>query len=150
MKLTERQISEIEYRIFTCEFRGESGPSAVVLKFTGSYRHGSSGTGDGMLMGAITNYALEYFLGDVDAVLFDLRELDYEWGNNISDMWEAADSYEIPYTVVISDRCRRGFGPANNNAGSRVFDNFELALQNTRTQAEGQLDRLRKELDAED
>lgn len=140
MKLTEHQISDLEYRIFTCEFGGDLAPVAIVLKFTGSYRYGSSGTGDGMLMEAITECTLKFFLGDVDAVLFDLSELDYEWGNNIWDMFQAVESYEIPYATVVSDRCRRGFAPADNKSGSRFFDNFEAALQNTRTQAE---DRLR-------
>ena len=141
MKLTECQISGIEYRIFTCEFGGESGPMAVVLKFTGSYRYGSSGTGDGMLMEAITSCALKLFIGKVDAVLFDLRELNYEWGNNIWDVWETVESYAIPYTIVVSDRCRSGFRPADNKAGSRVFDNFEVAIQNTQTQAEDRMKR---------
>src|SRR5262245_54238114 len=84
MELAERrfdELSSLQYRIFTCALGGKHNPTAIVLKFSGVYGIGSAGNGDADFMRVITQAALSAWHSH--AVVFDLRELTYEWGNGI-------------------------------------------------------------------
>lgn len=122
MKLTERSISDLDYRVYTSDSRDANDLSVVVLEFVGIYRSGSDGFGDARLMQAIAECALEMF--DADALLFDFRRLNYQFGNNI---WKVYPT-DIPYSIVVSDLCRVGLGGSDKCNGPLLFDDFEVAL----------------------
>ena len=124
MKLIERRISDLEYRVHTSDSTGMNAVSIVVLEFIGHYKYGSEGFGDGRLMQAITECALEMF--EADALLFDFRRLSYEWGNNIWDVYP----HDLPYNIVVSDLCRAGFGATDKCSGPLLFDDFDDAFRN--------------------
>jgi hypothetical protein len=84
MNLTEHRFDELSrllYRVFTCELGGKHNPTALVLQFSGVYGVGSAGNSDATFMRVITLAALSAWRSD--AVVFDFRELTYEWGNSI-------------------------------------------------------------------
>lgn len=139
MEFTEHrfnELSDIEYRIFTCDISGDRKATALVLQFSGSYGHGSAGNGDGQFMRTITLCALS--LWNVDAVIFDLRELDYEWGNTIWGIYgrsfDPSGIGDLPYATVVSDRCRAGFETCAGIVGP-MFDGLESAIENLRPRA---------------
>jgi hypothetical protein len=122
MKLIERRISDLDYRIYTSDSRDANDVSVVVLEFIGTYKYGSDGFGDGRLMQAIAECAIEMF--DADALLFDFRRLSYQFGNNIWDGFPR----DLPYHIVVSDLCRAGLGGSDICNGPLLFDDFEVAL----------------------
>ena len=122
MKLIERRISELEYRIYTSDSFDPNDVSIVVLEFIGTYKHGSEGFGDGRLMQAIAECALDMF--DADALLFDFRRLNYHQGNNIWNIYPR----DLPYNIVVSDLCRAGLGGSDKCNGPLLFDDFAVAL----------------------
>lgn len=140
MDLVERrfdELSRIGYRIFTCDISGERPASAMILRFVGSYGRGSAGNDDGQFMRTITLSALSLWM--VDAVVFDLRELDYEWGNAIWGMYghsiEPAGIGDLPYATVVSERCRAGLESCIRIAGP-LFDDVETAIDDLRRRAQ--------------
>lgn len=73
---------------------------AVVIKFIGSYGYGSDGNGDAAFMIAIRDYIVNCALPV--ALVFDLRELEYEWGDAIWDMFQCDE----PFASIVSERCK--------------------------------------------
>jgi hypothetical protein len=139
MELVERHLldfSDIQYRIFTCDLGGDSELTALVLEFSGRYGYGSLGNADGQFMRTITLCALS--LWTVEAVVFDLRELEYEWGNTIWGMYghsiDPSGIGDLPYATVVSDLCRAGFQTCESIVGP-LFDDLESALENIRPRA---------------
>ncbi len=128
MKLTEHKITDISYRVYTGKLDTQTDQSLLVLQFSGSYGYGSAGALDGAFMAAMTQYASEML--DCDAILFDLRDLSYEWGNNI---WNAYPRH-MPYAVVVSDKCRAGFSAKYRCVGPVYFDEFDVAVTALQTQ----------------
>lgn len=146
MQLTELRfdsVSDIKYRIFTCDISGKRSATAMVLQFSGTYGHGSQGNGDGHFMRTTTLSALS--LWSVEAVVFDLRELRYEWGNTIWGMYgrsfDPSGIGDLPYATVVSDLCRAGFQSCEGIVGP-LFDDLEAAVENVRPRAQAYLDRL--------
>lgn len=87
MQLVERHLedlSAIRCRIYTCEFRTEHDQTVLVLAFSGKYGIGSEGNGDAAYMIGVRRAAIAAWEGD--ALVYDLRELSYEWGNAILDL----------------------------------------------------------------
>jgi len=132
MNLSEHsfeQLSDIQYRVFTTKLGGKISPSALVLEFVGRYGHGSGGNDDATFMRAITLSAISAW--DAGAVLFDLRELDYEWGDEI---WSVFGSQSIPpamleepQALIVSDRCREGFSTCSDMV-PEMFDDLDSAI----------------------
>src|SRR5262245_47287587 len=75
------KLSSLTYRIRVCELEGRWYPSALISEFSGRYRWGSEGNGDATFIGAIKAAASSFLRAD--AVVFDFREMSYEWGNGI-------------------------------------------------------------------
>ena len=122
-------LSNLEYRIKICRFGGERYTSALILEFSGTYRWGSQGNTDADFIEAIKAAALA--VNHVDAIVYDFRNMSYEWGNSI---WEV-----LPYTkhglkprkpvaMVISDKCRKGFSSCET-AVPPMFESLEEALR---------------------
>jgi hypothetical protein len=137
------ELSNIQYRIFTCDISGERNATALVLQFSGIYGYGSGGNDDGEFMRTITLCALS--LWRVDAVIFDLREFDYQWGNTIWGMFgrsiDPSGIGDLPYATVVSDRCRAGFESCAGIVGP-LFDDLEMAIANVRPRAQEHLAKM--------
>lgn len=124
----EFKPSEINFSAAIYEL-GEDGDEleALVIKFSGSYEYGSAGYGDAMYMIAIRNYLVNCIFPY--AIVFDLRELSYEWGNNIWDLFEC----DQPYATLMSDRSRS----QDCAVTTGVFESREPALDYLRPLARG-------------
>lgn len=149
MELTEQHfedLSQIKYRIFTCDISGEQKASALILCFSGCYGFGSDGNQDGEFMRVITLSALS--LWHVDAVVFDLRELSYEWGDKIWGMYgcsiEPSGIDDLPYVTIVSERCRTGFESCAVIVGP-MFNDLESAFENLRPRVQAYLSELRSD-----
>lgn len=86
----------------------ESGPIAVI-SFSGDYPPGSAGNEMAREMKAVVTAAVNKF--HPSAVVFDLSELNYRWGDAISGIFWALlqDTREfLPSCVVATDPTHRG------------------------------------------
>lgn len=146
MELVEHRFEELgslQYRMFTCPLGGKHHAIALILQFSGVFGIGSAGNGNADLMRVVTRAALEAWSGH--ALVFDLRELDYEWGNGI---WAALSSggERLPSALVVSDLCRGGFSTCRGMVPP-MYDDLESAVASVAAQAVPALDRLFAELD---
>lgn len=149
MNLNESEFSELsnlQYQIFTTQLHGDIGPTALVLKFSGTYGYGSGGNRDAAFMRAITLAAISAW--DAGAVIFDLRELDYEWGNDIWDVFGDSSippfTLEEPQALIVSDRCRKGFSTCTGMV-PEMFDDIESAIAYVRQERLKRRDQYREE-----
>lgn len=122
-------LSSLSYRIRTCGFGGKWNPTALLLIFSGTYGWGSQGNSDADFIAAIKAAALEVL--HVHAVVFDFREMQYEWGNRIWNVLpcrqpDGGDS--LPVAIVISDQCRKGFSSCAGMVPP-MFESLEEALR---------------------
>ena len=120
----EFESSGIKFRVFIYEFC-EPGDEvyAVVIQFVGSYGYGSAGNGDAQYMIAIREYILECI--NLNAFVFDLRELDYEWGNAIWWLFSLHPD-DPPFATIVSERCK-GFQTCG--VARPMFETLESALE---------------------
>ena len=120
--------SDIEFQAAIYEL-GDEGDEleAVVLQFSGTYGYGSNGNGDAKYMVAIRDYILDCVLPC--AIVFDLRELDYKWGNTI---WGIFLCDTLPFATVVSRKCS-GFQTCG--VAEPMFESLESALNHLRPQA---------------
>lgn len=123
------ELSHLQYRVFTCQVGGKHDPTILVLKFSGAYGIGSEGNCDATLMQAITNAALSTWYSH--AIVFDLREMRYEWGDAIWRVFgRGAQSHFVeglPIALVVSDLCRSGFMSCQVLVPP-IFDDLESAI----------------------
>jgi hypothetical protein len=92
--------------------RGEPhNVTVLVAAFSGAYGVGSKGNGDGVFIAAETMRGLIAF--DPVAVVLDLRQMSYSWGNTLLSVFQAIDQQmneedgpPFPVFVVTSDLCR--------------------------------------------
>lgn len=104
------------------------------VSFFGSYRDGSRGRGDAHYMAAMVEAGVEVFAPA--AVVLDLSEFAYEWGDDIERLLGPADHTEMPFAVVVGPRCVEALSSllAANAPGKRVtelegfFEDFDQAM----------------------
>ena len=113
MNLTPRKLEElsgIRCEYFTCEFPEGLFGKLLVVVLKGECGLGCGCYKDCMFMTAMVRAGYEGF--QPDAVIMDLSELKYEWGDEMTGVLMAAQGYyveaEFPTTVVVSDKCREG------------------------------------------
>jgi hypothetical protein len=152
MDLVERrfdELSRLRYRIFTCALGGKHNPTALVLRFAGTYGVGSAGNGDADFMRVITFASTSAW--HCHAVVFDLRELVYEWGNPIWGVFgrgvELSGVEGLPCALVVSDLCRGGFSTCRGLVPP-MFDDLESAVAFVGEPARAELERLLAQLDS--
>lgn len=127
MQAWEFKPSKIQFAATIYELGNEGDElDAAVIQFTGSFGHGSNGNGDAAYMIAIRDYIIDCVLPC--AIVFDLRELNYEWGNTIWSMFRCDE----PFATLVSDKCS-GFQTCG--VAKPMFDNLEAALEYLRPQA---------------
>jgi hypothetical protein len=122
-------LSALSYRIRTCGFGGKWNPTALILEFSGTYGWGSQGNSDADFIAAIKAVALEVLR--VHAVVFDFREMCYEWGNriwNVLPCRQPDGGGPLPVAIAISDKCRKGFSSCAGMVPP-MFETLEGALQ---------------------
>ena len=122
-------LSQLEYRIQTCRLGGKHHATAMILGFSGRYGVGSAGNGDSEFMRITSLAALSAWR--VHAVVFDLRQLKYEWGNGIWSVFghgiDPSGVDEMPVAMVVSDLCRNGFSTCAGMV-PKMFDDIDSAL----------------------
>jgi hypothetical protein len=151
MELVEHhfdELSRLQVRIFTCELGGKHNATVLVLKFSGVYGVGSEGNGDAAFMHVITRAATSAWRHH--AVVFDLRELSYVWGDAVWRVFghgiQPSGVESLPCALVVSDLCRGGFSTC---AGvlPPMLDDLESAIAFVGEPAQAELERLFAELD---
>jgi hypothetical protein len=132
MELVEHrfdELSRLQYHVFTCALGGRHNATALVLRFSGVYGVGSAGNGDAGFMRVITQAALSAWHSH--AVVFDLRELSYEWGDSIWGVFgrgiPPSGVERLPCALVVSDLCRGGFSSCLGLVPP-MFDDMESAI----------------------
>lgn len=140
MKLRElvlSDLSRLRSRCFLCEFAGTHNPKALVLEFAGKYGVGSLGNDDAAYIEATKSAWLSVLR--VDAIVFDLRQMEYEWGNSIWNAfrWGTALGKSIrhegkpqpvyPTALVVSELCQPGFSTCEGMVPP-MFDDLDAAL----------------------
>jgi hypothetical protein len=122
---------------------------ALIVQFAGTYRTGSAGNADARYMTAVASAGFEAW--QPQGLVFDLRELKYEWGDRIERLIgfgrgkgstleamlmgkerELKDT-DIPVAIVTSALCRVGLeglirGEMGQDPRIWLFDSVEDAL----------------------
>jgi hypothetical protein len=137
-ELNLSDLSSLRSRTYICEFGGEHNPKALIFEFSGKYGIGSGGNDDAAYMDAVKSAWLA--VCHVNALVFDLRQLEYEWGNSIWNVFhwgyddESSQTPEdgpkdvFPAALVVSDLCRKGFSTCQGLVPP-MFDDLDRALR---------------------
>ena len=79
----------------------------LVVSFSGEYLVGSAGNPDAEYMVAVLGAAIARI--EPLGVVFDLRDLDYRWGNSLMNVFACVERWESPdnppFTVAAGPRC---------------------------------------------
>lgn len=118
-----QDLSDLGYRVFTCDISERHRATAMVLEFSGVYRPVSAGIGDGEFMRCITLVSLSAW--EAHGIVFDLRELSYEWGDNIWAMYGRAvrpsGLEDRPYVTIASEKSWPGLSTCTSIVGPVVW-----------------------------
>jgi hypothetical protein len=126
-RLTELSSIETRFAITTvAEHR------VLVVRYSGVYRMGCNGNPDAALMRAMGLAGVEAF--SPVAVLLDLRELEYVWGDMLDQVFTLGG--ELPSAVLVGARCREAIGtlifgegdPRDPTEDEAFFDELQPAL----------------------
>ncbi len=153
MKLAD--LSKLQSRVYRCDFGGTHNPKALIFEFSGKYGIGSEGNRDADYMEAITSAWLS--ICNTNAVVFDLRQMEYEWGNSIwnvlrcevseTDHADGEPPKVFPIAIVVSDLCRNGFSTCQGMVPP-MFDDLDDALRFVEAPARTYLESWFRWLDA--
>lgn len=104
-----QDLSKINFRVFLGS-TPVTESKVLVIAFSGVYGYGSKGNGDATFMSAVCIAAAECW--HPNAVILDLRELDYQWGDMLASVFMSAggenSSGPIPVVILAGDRSREG------------------------------------------
>lgn len=116
MKLTTlkfEEVSSLTYELASCPLPPWNYLSCLIIAFKGECGHGSGSNQDAAFMAGIIRAANEVW--PPVACILDLRELEYEWGDEIARVFDTFDACRVgdsfiafPLAVVISDKNRVG------------------------------------------
>ncbi|WP_439129139.1 hypothetical protein, partial [Polaribacter sp.] len=114
----------------------------LMVSFTGNYPDGSLGKNHAKFISRKTISGLIEF--DPDAVILDFRALEYNWGNNILEVFEyiyllkdaenSAEEPSFPIIILVSDLSKNGMVSVLNPIGTQetsnlIFDDEEKAIK---------------------
>lgn len=129
------ELSDIQVEFFTGLL--PSAGDLLVVKCSGECGYGSGSNDDCTFMAAMTKAGLEAFSPSI--LIFDFRQLRYEWGDQMLRVLAAGDGQFIdqpfPTAVVVSDLCREGLSSLVRDEmfGEKVedwlFDSLSDAVQ---------------------
>lgn len=152
MQLVERKLgdlSQLRSRVYGV-FDRDMDTHIQVIAFSGSYGVGSGGNGDAAYMRSVVAAAVAAW--NSIALVLDLRELEYSWGNALLSVIQAAeqlhhgdtDDPPFPVKIVASDKCRDGLlsllGGSAETARGWLFAAIEPAVVAAREAARIYLD----------
>jgi hypothetical protein len=150
--LQERHLSDLSTlrcRMYACSLiEGQDHPEAIIIAFEGEYGYASAGNGDADFMAAMTHAALAAW--SPSALIFDLREMTYEWGDAIVRALAAGEGRYIdaqfPTAIIVSPRNRDGLTTLIRDEiwqdpADWLFDTMEDAILTVRRKYE-QIPRL--------
>ena len=121
-------MSKLKFSTYIAQFDAKWNPRALILEFSGTYGSGSAGNDDADFIEMIRVAALTVL--HVHAIVYDFRNMDYEWGNRIWSVLRCLrgdDEGQMPCSMVISDRCWKGFSTCTGMVPP-MFDTLEEAL----------------------
>ena len=95
----------------------EHHPGAIRLAFSGDHGWGAAGRWDARLIDAVMKETIERHAPQ--ALILDLRELDYRWGDDIARIMEPRN---IPVAIVVSPRCAAGLESLADALGLEAFN----------------------------
>jgi hypothetical protein len=104
----------------------------LIISFNGKYRDGSAGRPDaGLIKGLIKTGVLVF---DPFSVLIDLRNLEYNWGDNLDLSFEETEPKKA--VVILGEKCRRamstlafGIDTSKDIVDNEFFfDDYEKAI----------------------
>ena len=104
----------------------------LIISFNGKYRDGSAGSPDAGLLKGVIKTGVSVF--DPFSILIDLRNLEYNWGDNLDLSFEETEPTKA--VVLVGEKCRRAmstlaFGIDTNKDivdNEFFFDDFEKAI----------------------
>jgi hypothetical protein len=151
MQLLERRLSELsklESHVYGV-FEGVQDTHVQIVAFSGEYRVGSAGNPDAAYMRAVVTSAAAAW--DSVGVVFDLRDLDYSWGNALVSVVQAGellhdgdDEHPFPVRLVVSSKCRAGleslFAAMGDGEGAWMYETIDDAVESVREAAREYLD----------
>jgi len=107
----------------------------LVVRFSGESGFGCANYSDGIYMEAMTRAGITAF--DSVGVILDLRELAYEWGDMMANLFGAGHKHyvdaDLPVVAVISDLNRVGLtslvaDEMQSDPANLLFETIETAL----------------------
>jgi hypothetical protein len=151
VELIERRLSDLsklKSRVHGV-VDGQLDTHVQVISFEGEYGVGSRGNSDAAYMRAVVMSAAAAW--DCIALVLDLRELEYSWGNALLSVIQAAEELghgdadpPFPVKIVASDRCRAGLlsllGASEESSQGWLFHSIDDAIRAARADARVYLD----------
>ncbi|MBO9658124.1 MAG: hypothetical protein J7527_04800 [Chitinophagaceae bacterium] len=119
---------------FECRYSGIAQfVDILLIRFSGKYRYGSAGSDDALLIDGVIKMGMTLF--DPNALIIDLREMSYEWGDNLDLSF---GSSAVKTTVVVGVKCRKAMSTLAYGLESKqdivdndfFFDDLEAAISN--------------------
>ncbi len=142
--------STIEVSFFKGNSRIREYSKILLIKFSGEYRYGSAGNRDARFMYAMGEYGLNSY--QVFGAVIDLRNLQYEWGDMFSLVFDIGENQysdrEFPVSFILGRKCKKAIGtlmfginsnkPATSQEG--IFDSVEEAWKYVEEKIEAHFD----------
>ncbi len=113
----------------------------LIAKFSGTYRPGSAGAPDAHFICGIAHTGIAMW--HPAALILDLRELSYTWGDEMDMVLDAGSDHHVPTAIVGSDACLPAIGTLIHGINSTqpatdaksIFDSIEEAWEYVRKKA---------------
>lgn len=112
--------------------KNENRIDVLIVSFSGNYPNGSLGKNHAKFITTNTITGLINF--DPDAVILDFRELEYNWGNNILDVFEcisflkdsenSENEPNFPVLLLVSEKSKNGILSLLNLTDARELPNW--------------------------
>ena len=99
-KVELSQLSDIKVDYY---FGASEENEILVIKYSGKYAFGSAGNTDAIYMNAMGKAAMEAW--DPGAVIIDLQDLHYEWGDMLEYAFNISTDDTLPLAVIVGLGC---------------------------------------------
>lgn len=118
-------LSKLNY-----SFTSTSDNRVLIIGFMGKFGRGSQGNDDARSMNAVVHAGIAAF--DPEAIVLDLREMAYQWGDMITLPIGVASNHAAT-VMVTSDLCREGMTSLVRdemcaNPGAWLTENLDTAI----------------------
>jgi hypothetical protein len=119
-------ISEIQFRPYTWKYDDRPLRYGYVI-FEGKYRHGSAGKDDALFI----QWRLTQFCEAVEpsCLVVDLRQLEYEWGDDIHPYPSGVNFNEIPIRFLLRSEQIPNYSYAIDSPSEIYLDEAEIVRE---------------------